>query len=76
MESILFNSRETMTQFVSRRAAVPPQCEPTSARYAPVSFGLWGFEGVLEMMIKKVFVAVLMTAALAGCETQTEGQQR
>ncbi|RWH18971.1 MAG: hypothetical protein EOQ75_19805 [Mesorhizobium sp.] len=28
------------------------------------------------MMIKKVFVAVLMTAALAGCETQTEGQQR
>ncbi|TIT86500.1 MAG: hypothetical protein E5W55_30505 [Mesorhizobium sp.] len=76
LATMLFNSRETMTHFVRKRAAVPPQCEPTSARYAPVSVGLWGFEGVLEMMIKKVFVAVLMTAALAGCETQTEGQQR
>lgn len=73
---MLFNSRETMTHFVRKRAAVPPQCEPTAARYAPVSFGLWGFEGVLEMMMKKVLVAVLMSAALAGCETQTEGQQR
>jgi hypothetical protein len=28
------------------------------------------------MIIKKAILAVLMTAALAGCETQTEGQQR
>jgi len=28
------------------------------------------------MIIKKVALAVLMTAALAGCETQTESQQR
>ncbi|MBZ9870544.1 glycine zipper 2TM domain-containing protein [Mesorhizobium sp. BR1-1-9] len=28
------------------------------------------------MFIKKAILAVLMTAALAGCETQTEGQQR
>ena len=28
------------------------------------------------MFIKKAILAVMMTAALAGCETQTEGQQR
>ena len=28
------------------------------------------------MIIKKAILAVLVTAALAGCETQTEGQQR
>ncbi|KAA3451617.1 hypothetical protein C7I87_06300 [Mesorhizobium sp. SARCC-RB16n] len=28
------------------------------------------------MILKKAVLAVLMTAALAGCETQTEGQQR
>jgi outer membrane lipoprotein SlyB len=28
------------------------------------------------MIIKKAILAVLMTAALAGCETQTESQQR
>jgi uncharacterized protein YcfJ len=28
------------------------------------------------MIVKKVILAVLMTAALAGCETQTEQQQR
>ena len=28
------------------------------------------------MIIKKAILTVLMTVALAGCETQTEGQQR
>jgi hypothetical protein len=70
-----FNCRETVNHFVSRRAAVPPQCDRTW-RFRPRFSNPWGFRGVLVMIIKKAIVAVLMTAALAGCETQTEGQQR
>lgn len=75
MATMVVNCRETVNYFVSRRAAVPPQCDRSSALFAPV-VSPWGFRGVLVMIIKKAILAVLMTAALAGCETQTEGQQR
>lgn len=71
-----FNRRETVIHFVSgvcrRSAAMRPHSEFCSPQ--PVSPR--GFRGVRVMFIKKAILAVVMTAALAGCETQTEGQQR
>ncbi|TIU71026.1 MAG: hypothetical protein E5W25_05385 [Mesorhizobium sp.] len=46
------------------------------ATIRPQFQSLGRFRGVLEMIIKKAILAVLITAALAGCETQTESQQR
>jgi hypothetical protein len=61
-----------MTHFVRKNAAVPPQCNRTW-----LGIGPRGLQGrFFQMIIKKAILAVLMTAALAGCETQTEGQQR
>jgi len=65
-----------MTHFVSARrrrlAAMGPQLGETG----PFLQSSGPQKEVLQMIIKKAILAVLMTAALAGCETQTEGQQR
>ncbi|TIO99761.1 MAG: hypothetical protein E5X90_23020, partial [Mesorhizobium sp.] len=70
LETMNFNSRETVTHFVSgcrrRSAAMRPQFS-----FVRPCRQSRGFRGVLEMIIKKAILAVLMTAALAGCETQT-----
>jgi hypothetical protein len=73
------NCRETVIHFVSklrrRSAAMRPHLGEIALVFNLLSFP-WGFRGVLVMIIKKAILAMLMTAALAGCETQTEGQQR